>query len=314
MTCSPGTCSCTQKEHSQTATVPQFPDSREITLDDKPIFDTLFAKLQPRISTYTFTNLFAWRNAYNTRISSLCDSIVVHYNSGNRRSCLQPLCREPHNVIREIFDRSTSEVTEVICVNKRQSDILEENDGLIVEYDRNNSDYVYLASDLAELPGRKFDAKRNFINKINANYQWTYEVLDARHAKETEEFTEYWCSERSCEKNMGLLRERTAVQEMLDNFEELGIKGGAIRMDGNIVAICLAEPLNHDTMVIHVEKADPKIDGLYQLINNEFVKHEADGFKYINREQDLGISGLRKAKKSYQPIHLEETYTVRRSE
>ena len=102
------------------------------------------------------------------------------------------------------------------------------------------------------------------------------------------------------------------MADLVINFGALGICGGAIVVNGAIVAFSLGEALNRETLVVHAEKADSKLTGLYQLINNQFSAHEARGFTYVNREQDLGVAGLRKAKESYQPIRLVEAYKIRR--
>ena len=99
---------------------------------------------------------------------------------------------------------------------------------------------------------------------------------------------------------------------MLSHFQELGIVGGAIVIEGKIVAFSLGEALNPETLVVHVEKADSKFRGIYQVINNEFCIHEATNYTYVNREQDLGIPGIRKAKLSYQPHRIVETYRLER--
>ena len=97
---------------------------------------------------------------------------------------------------------------------------------------------------------------------------------------------------------------------MLRHFDELGIKGGAIEMEGRICALTMGERLNPDTLVIHIEKAKAGIQGLYQAINQEFLRHEAGGLKFVNREQDLGVLGLRRAKKSYNPVRMIRKYRI----
>jgi hypothetical protein len=98
---------------------------------------------------------------------------------------------------------------------------------------------------------------------------------------------------------------------VLDNFETLGVTGGCIEIDGKIEALTLGELLNPETVVIHIEKANATFHGLYQMMNQQFLEHEWQHIKYVNREQDLGIEGLRKAKESYYPHHMVEKLTVR---
>jgi hypothetical protein len=108
----------------------------------------------------------------------------------------------------------------------------------------------------------------------------------------------------------GLLGEERAIYEALHNMDNLDFKGGVIHINGKVEAFALGEQLNPQTAVIHIEKANPAFDGLYQLINQEFCAHEWKDIPYINREQDLGEEGLRKAKLSYHPHHLVNKYIV----
>lgn len=289
--------------------IPVFPDSRQVKMEDKPWFDEFFRKRQPEVSSYTFTNIFAWREPYNTGLSRAGNAILVHYNHDGRRACLEPLADDPATAVRELLAEFGPGV-QFVRISAEVAGRLPTDAGLKIEYDRDNADYLYLASDLIHLEGRKYDGKRNFINRVKSNSNCEYFKLDQRLALECREFAEAWCEERVCETTEGLRRELCAVWEMLSHFDELGLVGGAIRIDGAIVAFELGEALNDQTMVCHVEKADAKIDGLYQLINNEFAIHECADYKYINREQDLGLPGLRKAKESYHPVRLVDTYRI----
>lgn len=294
--------------------IPEFPDSREILLDDKPIFDRLFAARPPEISAYTFTNIFAWRESHDAAVSRLGDHLIIHYNPAGRRICLEPLGDGPADqAIEDAFRRSGEHDMEFAYAHSATASLLRGSPACSIELDRDNADYLYLAEDLINLAGRKYDAKRNFINRFRLHNEYEYVTMTQETAFECIEFADYWCEERSCDTVEGLRKERCAVYQMLTSFDALRIRGGAIRVEGRIVAFCLGENLNPETLVVHVEKADPNIEGLYQLVNNEFCAHEATGLNYVNREQDLGVPGLRKAKESYHPVKLVETYRIRRT-
>lgn len=176
--------------------------------------------------------------------------------------------------------------------------------------DRDHCDYVYLTEELIHLEGNKFHGKRNHINKFKKHHTYDYttltpDLIDACLSLESE-----WCNLKHCELFPGLLGEERAIYQALHNMEKLDFKGGVIQIDGAVEAFALGEQLNPHTAVIHIEKANPAFDGLYQLINQEFCAHEWKGMTYINREQDLGDEGLRKAKLSYHPHHLVNKYTV----
>ncbi len=299
-------------------TIPEFPDSREITVADKPLFDSIFAAAPPEVSAYTFTNIFAWRNAYSSTVSRLGDYVLVLSDHGDRLACFQPLfvdgtgddlpSRLPY-VADEILRRSPRPVhferlpTEAALVLEAA--------GLQIESDRGNWDYLYSANDLITLAGRNYSAKRNQLSHAKARIDYEYVRMDADIADHCQEFACRWCLERNCDTVEGLRREKCAVYEMLTNFDVLGIEGGAIRSNGEILAFSFGEALNPETLVVHAEKADGSIDGLYQLINQEFCIAHAGDFRYVNREQDLGIPGLRKAKESYHPVRMIEVFTAR---
>ena len=296
--------------------IPEFPNSREILIEDKPVFDKIFAENPPEISAYTFTNLFAWRYAYRTTISLLNGFIIVCHNSGGKLRYLEPLgTGDMKAVFRQILEFDSKEPPiEFIRLHKHAASQFEPADAYVIEKDRDDSDYLYSAEDLIQLPGRKYDAKRNFINRFKQHGNYTYEQITSDNVAECEEFADRWCEERKCQTGTGLHKELCAIHEMLAHLDALGIVGGILRTDSGIAAFSLGEALNPETLVVHIEKADPIIPGTYQMINCEFCAHETNGMKYVNREQDLGVPGLRKAKKSYHPVRLVDTYWIHRAD
>ena len=187
---------------------------------------------------------------------------------------------------------------------------LAQHDHLVITPDRDNSDYVYLTEDLIKLEGNKYHGKKNHINKFKKNHAYTYASLTPDLVQECLALESQWCDIRHCELFPGLAGEERAIYEALTNMDHLDFKGGVILLNGKVEAFALGEQLNPETAVIHIEKANPAFEGLYQLINQEFCAHEWKDIPYINREQDLGEEGLRKAKLSYHPHHLVKKYTV----
>jgi hypothetical protein len=180
-----------------------------------------------------------------------------------------------------------------------------------VHEDPNNSDYVYLAEDLINLPGNKYHAKKNHINRFMKEYEFEYRELYIDLVHCCLNLQESWCEVKDCGENPALMAEDMAVYEALKNYEELDYKGGVILIDSRVEAFSLGEMLNPETAVIHVEKANPEIPGLYTVINQLFCKEAWSQVKYINREQDLGLNGLKKAKESYHPHHMVEKFILR---
>jgi len=154
------------------------------------------------------------------------------------------------------------------------------------------------------------EKKKNLINRFFKNYVFQYWKLDVERVECFLDMQENWCRIRECVEDPGLLSEDYAIREALIHFDELDYKGGAIEMNGRLEAISIGEMLNPETAVIHIEKANPEIPGLYAAINQLFCEKAWSNVSYINREQDLGIEGLRKAKQSYHPHHLVKKYVV----
>jgi hypothetical protein len=171
-------------------------------------------------------------------------------------------------------------------------------------------DTIFRSNDLIHLSGRKYHRKKNHLNNFLKNIQFEYRNLDMELVECFLDMQDHWCRLKECAEKPELLQEDYAIYQALIHFEELGFTGGAIQIDSRVEAFSLGERLNPNTAVIHVEKANPDITGLYGAINQVFCSRAWSGIEYINREQDMGIEGLRKAKKSYYPHHMINKYTV----
>jgi hypothetical protein len=182
------------------------------------------------------------------------------------------------------------------------------------EADRPNFDYVYDTQELTDLKGKKFHGKRNHLNYFLGHYDYQYERMTSDMADEIMRFIDEFNTRKALpeghEREL-LEMEKEAMYDVLTHLEAVGYLAGVIRIDGKIEAISIGGQLGSKTVTVHVEKANIEYRGLYQAINNEFCKHMASHVKRINREEDMGISGLRKAKLSYNPIKLIEKYIVR---
>ena len=176
--------------------------------------------------------------------------------------------------------------------------------------DRNDFDYVYHIDDLADLKGRKFQQKRNHANRFEAAYpdHWV-EILDRNNMEEAKVLVDHWFSvkEEDPERDMGL--EKLAIRRAFDQFEELELEGLVLYVDGAPAAVTMGSRLSEDTFDVHFEKAREDIQGAYGAINRAFARHLREKYpdlRYLNREDDLGLPGLRKAKLSYNPAFLVE--------
>ncbi len=290
-------------------------DFNEIQIEDKSLFDRFISQGICENSEFTFTNLFIWRHAYRFRYAVLADHLCVigHYR-GKMPLLFPPIGpgNDQYPKAMEMLKNYFSKVgTPFVmkAVTADQKSLLEHamTDRITFKEDRNNYDYVYCTKDLIELEGKKYRQKRNHINKFKASYDYTFEPIDTTNIDACLETAVDWALQRSGDE--GIQEEKRAILEMFENFEALSIKGAALRVGGTIQAFTLGEQLNHNTAVIHIEKANTDYHGSYTAINQMFAQHYLQEFSYINREEDMGIPGLRKAKESYHPTKMIVKYT-----
>ena len=181
-----------------------------------------------------------------------------------------------------------------------------------IEYVRDDADYVYESEKLATLSGKKLHGKRNHINKFKSTYEdrWSYEKMTKDNVEDCFQMALKWRNENGCEDDPEKRGEICVTLNSLRLLEELGLTGGVLRIDGDVVAFTIGEPICEDTFVVHIEKAYADVQGAYPMINQQFVEHECRDYQYVNREEDTGAEGLRKAKLSYRPVFLVEKGTV----
>jgi hypothetical protein len=292
--------------------LPAYPEFEPVGLKHREEVSRLLAEEQPEGSELTFTNFFMWRQHYRFRVSSLEGCLLVlGQPPGSEPYLLPPVGPGSAVVCRRLMAeplvaRVIARVPEAYFARCG----IGRGDFLLAE-DQGQADYVYLVEELVSLAGRRFAGKRNHLKRFRKIYRWEYRPLDAGLVASCLQLEEVWCRARVCPKQLGLEAERVAIWEALENFGALGYSGGVILVEGRLEAFSLGEPLREDCVVIHIEKANPRLEGIYQAINQQFLEHEFPGFKFVNREQDLGDAGLRMAKLSYHPHHLVRKYTLR---
>ena len=180
------------------------------------------------------------------------------------------------------------------------------------EESRDSADYLYCYDDLLNLPGKKYHGKRNFINRFLQSYEgrWQYERISAQNINDIWAFQDLWCRKNDCASSLTLQEENTAIALLLYSLDRLDAVGGALRLDGRIVAFTCGTLISDGVLDVHVEKADYEVPGAYQMIHREFLAHEWQGIRLVNREEDMGLEGLRKAKLSYHPCDIALKYNA----
>lgn len=286
------------------------PQINPLKLTDKDKISELFKQNPPLISEHTFANLFVWRHMRPVEYAEIDDSLVFIVKSVDSTFPGRIIFGPPVGELTLIEAAKKLDETAVGAIRIPVEIDEDLSCAVDIEKDRDNSDYVYLVEDLATLVGRRFSKKRNHINRCLNNYSCSYEAISPANITECKEMAHRWCVQRQCHQEPGLCGEYQALNDCLDYFHELDLLGGAVLVDGQVEAIAIGEKLAPDTAVWHFEKANPEVQGLGQLINKWFAKYALSEFKYVNREQDLGVPGLRQAKKSYYPDHLLEKQSI----
>lgn len=290
--------------------IPLFPEFKTIDLTMRDEVNHLLKVYPLEASEYTFTNIFAFTAAYDFKVSMLGSSLII-LKGRAPASFFCPVGDAPD--IDALFDYLKNLGSKPCIERVPESFVkkyIEGNEKYSAIEKRDHFDYIHDIKELIDLSGRRFHDKKNKVNKFRKEYKYEYIPMTAELVEECIKFEDYWCEERDCEKDEGLSKERCAILIMLKNFDALGLIGGVVRLDNKIAALTLAEAYLPDTLVIHVEKANPDIPGLYQIINQEFLTREGAGYAFVNREQDLGVKGMRNAKMSYNPVRFVKKYRV----
>ncbi len=285
-------------------------DFKRPELEDKEIISSYFAKAPSKSCERTFANVYLWSRHYHVKYAIVEDALVFMddefelayaYPAGEPEAVKQALDRLMN------YSKERGYPFKLYNVTEENFEQLESfyPGRFTVEYDRDEADYVYEQEKLATLAGKKLHGKRNHINKFKSLYEdWDYESLSDENVEECFQMALKWRNQNGCEEDAGKNAEMCVTLNALRLYQELGLQGGLIRVNGEVVAFCIGEPVCEDTFVVHVEKAFSDVEGAYPMINQQFVQHVCMDYRYVNREEDTGAEGLRKAKLSYRPVFL----------
>lgn len=290
--------------------IPIWPASRPIALEDRALFQQRFAVLQPEVSELCFAGLYLFRTAHGYRVSRIGDSLIVQgHGYDGVPYVLPPLGDETPQAL----DRLFADGLALYGADDRFVQQYLADRSLIITTDRDNADYLYLRSDLAELPGSRYHKKRNRLAYFTRRHRYQVERYQLEHLEGCRALLARWGAQPRGDNNASpaFNAELAAADEALQMAEPLGLEGLVVLMEGRVCGFTLGERLNLTTAVCHFEKVDPYLEGLAQLINREFAAQLFVDCALINREQDLGEAGLRQAKSSYHPHQLLTKYRVR---
>ena len=271
----------------------------------------LLSKCPQKTSDYSFANIYGWADEYGLEWGFEQDLVWL------RQHKPQPCCWAPIGA----WDKTEWEGFLPFLGNEKFQRIPEEltrvwrkefGERMVLSETRGQWDYLYLVRELIELRGNRFHKKKNLLNQFQRGYRAVYHELDMDCVERVLEMQHNWCTWKECADSDALEKENSAVERVLTDWDSIpGLMGGALEVEGEIVAYTVAEALTENTIVIHFEKGHAGYKGVYQAMNNLFLSNTATSFEYVNREQDLDDQGLRKAKLSYNPVRFLKKYSVR---
>lgn len=286
--------------------------------EDEDWINSCIAVSGTMASDASFANIYLLRNKYNTKISRYKDFIIRKYSGkGARCGYTFPLGKgDVAKALAEIEKdaKECGERLQFAFVTEEQKEVLENAMPARFCYssDAGDSDYIYLRSELASLSGKAFHKKKNHFSKFVRTYpDYKYYEIGACNIYDAQKVADAWYYEHLQDEDASQLAEYKAIKEALENFEELGLIGGIIYVNDSPCAMTIASKINENTVDVHFEKAvgEYALNGGYAAINKLFSE-KLDGVTWLNREEDIGIEGLRKAKLSYRPKIMLKKYSA----
>jgi hypothetical protein len=304
--------------------LPCYPNFAPISLELKPALHPLLSQTPDGVSEYTFSNLYLFRKRYNYKVSRYpvsqyqvsryqvsqyqvssepsSQTFIISGEREDTRFFMTPCTAPGRDVLEDLFkthDYWKGISDSVLAPAKTNL----EQWGITITEDRDNFDYLYLRTDLAELPGKKYHKKRNLVNAFTDAYHYREEPLTAALIPQAMEVLDRWKEDKRSDADY------IAAREALDLFTTLDMQGAIYYVNDRPAGWCLGESLANGRMfAIHFEKAIDEYKGIYQYINQAFAASLPDSYTHINREQDLGDEGLRQAKETYRPVGFVQKY------
>ena len=302
-----------------------------LTIADREAYQAVSLRSGRRNCNFTFANLVGWQFWFRTEVCILPDAVVLRFTLDGERAYMLCMAGTPCcNLLQAICDDCGGRMTllglEDEAALQLQQNACSKGIDITVEPQRNQYDYIYRRADLASLAGGKLKAKRNHVNKFLSEHpDFEYRALDPSMFDECRRLEILWREERGDVNPVydagnttegsepciidTILAEQRVMETVFAHWNELGMMGGSIWLDGRMVAFTYGVAVTDDCIDVCVEKADRNIDGLFSVINQQFCAHLPEQYVYVNREEDMGLEGLRKAKLSYHPEIL-LTYNV----
>ena len=287
---------------------------KELTWLDKDFYTQYYQKTPVHYAEYSFFCLWTWRHAYPIEFAVADENLCWMKSGGPLSGMFGPVGN--WNAVTD-WDKALSHFKTgdiIYDVPEQVKKILEKRPNLKFTEDRDQHEYIYSVKDLTELKGKSFAHKRNRVRAFLDGYEWDYYEMTPDFFDEVMDFQERWRVHRDLTMNdeeaASLLDEDLAIRNALEKWNDFKLSGGIIKVDEKIIAYTIAEELDSENIDVSFEKAFSEYTGSYQAINYMFLKNQCSGYKWANREEDMGEPGLREAKMSYNPAMMLEKYQL----
>ena len=285
--------------------IPIYPEFAPISLEMRDELYPSLNLLKDGISEFNFSNLFLFRHTYGYRVSRVPGRTFVVEGSKQGKSFFYVPCAVPDRGTLAALMDSHDYLKNLSETQAEESRLELESWGYRVEEDRDNFDYLYRRTDLAELSGKEYHKKRNLVNAFLNSYSYEQKPLSKANVADAVAVLDEWRAAKGYEGDYA------AAREALELYDLLGMRGCVYYVDGAPAGWCLGEPLSKARMfAVHFEKACDRYKGIYQFINQAFAQALPAYIRSVNREQDLGNEGLRQAKMTYRPSGFVKKYRV----
>ncbi|WP_067051650.1 DUF2156 domain-containing protein [Methanofollis ethanolicus] len=291
-------------------------DFTPLALEDRAFFLDLYARYPQQHSDMSFVTMMCWNHYAHYAYARVGDGVVIMSVIEEEKTFRGPIGPRGPAALEDVLDLAVREgcaAPYYVFDEETLAWVKALYPGLPFRSDRDFADYVYLASDLDDLPGKKYLTIRGHLNRFRRNCEPVVDEMGPENLGEVREFLKKWCAWRHCDESPVLAEEKEAVLYAMDHFSALGLAGLMIRVNGAIAAISVYDALNLDTGLIHFEKGLPDCEGVYKAVNQEAAHVLATDHTYINRESDVGVPGLREAKLRYHPHQMAEVHVAEKA-
>ena len=287
---------------------------KPITTEDFDTVSPILKRSGIENCEHCFATMLVWAHRHPVEIS-VTENTVFMRSAGDKhtwylypRGEMDPV--KAINLIIQDARRRGSKIS-IYGIDRAGAEILQKNfsDVFDITEDRNGADYIYNSRDLIDLPGKKYQKKRNHCSRfVRENPDYKFIPITTENVQRAKDFEISWCQRYNCDNGRDLASEQQGIMQLLNNFDKMDLMGAMIETGGQIVAMSIAAPINERMVDVMIEKAYHDVNGAYAVINRDFAANCFGDFMYINREDDMGVENLRKAKLSYYPCEIKSKF------